>query len=80
MNRIAIEQALEIADNVLATDNAIDMYSQLQAIQGLLYFELAADDIRIDKLVQPVQPAIDIHSCSHNCIRPKCVQARVMRK
>lgn len=40
----------------------------------------ALRDWVIEHSAQPVPPALDIHSCSHNCMRPQCVRERVMRR
>ena len=58
MNKKIIEQALALADDVGIGDSSQYMFGQLQAIQGLLYFELAADDIRLEQLSQPEQPKV----------------------
>lgn len=64
MDRKITEQALALATDVGIGDSAQHMYGQLQAIQGLLYFELAADDIRLEQLPQPEQPAPRIAGCT----------------
>ena len=54
MNRKIIEQALALATDVGIGDSSQYMFGQLQALQSLLYFELAEDDIRLEQLSQPV--------------------------
>lgn len=31
-------------------------------------------------IAQPIPLELDIHSCSHKCMRPQCVQERFMRR